>query len=98
MVFLSLRKSLQDWQTRSGGRISRRRFFLLRPRLPPDRSPRGRSPPAVAAALAGASALIADVSGTVAGAAASAGCSTAAVSAPFTATVSWGALSTLWSG
>src|SRR3954464_2130853 len=77
IVFLSLRKSLQDWQTRSGGRISRRRFFLLRLRLPPV-----RSPPALAAAIAGASALIDDVSAT-GGGEASAACSTAAFSPSF---------------
>src|SRR3954466_11633687 len=82
IVFLSLRKSLQDWQTRSGGRISRRRFFLLRLRLPPVRSPPARSPPALAAAIAGASALIDDVSAT-AGGEASAACSTAAFSPSF---------------
>ncbi len=66
IVFLSLRKSLQDWQLRSGGRISRRRFFLFRPRLPPDLSPRDLSAVALTAALGAASAVTSDVSGAVA--------------------------------
>src|SRR5947208_698283 len=89
IVFLSLRKSLQDWQTRSGGRISRRRFFLLRPRLPPP-----RSPPAAAAAIAGASALADGVSATVGAAESPAACSTAALPASLAATARsgwWGA-------
>src|SRR6185503_3746345 len=64
-VFLSLRKSAHDWQRLSGGRISRRRFFLARFFLPLGAD--------TAAALAGASAVISDVSGTAGAAAASRG-------------------------
>src|SRR3954470_20330467 len=88
IVFLSLRNSLQDWQTRSGGRISRRRFFLLRLRLPPARSTPARSTPA----MAGASPLIDEVSGIVEGAEASASCSATGLSAALTAPV-WSGLS-----
>src|SRR3954464_3094044 len=88
IVFLSLRNSLQDWQTRSGGRISRRRFFLLRLRLPPARSPPARSTPAPPTpALAGASPLIDEVSGIVEGAEVSASCSATGLSAALTAPV-----------
>src|SRR6476620_3513166 len=87
IVLLSLRKSLHDWQTRSGGRISRRRFFLLRPRLPPD-----LSPSAPAAALGGASVVIANALVEASGVVVEAGAS-AASTAGAGAGAPWAALS-----
>src|SRR4051812_22425430 len=52
MVFLSVRKSLQSWQRRSGGLITRLRFFLSFLRGAAAAS--GRTPAATAAAAAAA--------------------------------------------